>query len=395
VSLSERALTRRLKRYVRGAEHRFLATCAPGFEDVLEGEVRELEGAKDLTVIEGGVEFGGPFELIYHANLKLRTANRVLWRLAEFLAQSYPMLYDRARKLPWERYLGFAPEFAVKVSAKTSRLRHHKKLAATLHAAVTRALGPHGLEPALRDGAPLTIHLRMFRDRCTLSLDTSGELLSRRGYRQAAAKAPIRESLAAACLIACNWQDYDLIVDPMCGSGTFIVEAALLAHNIAPGGKRAFAFEHVPAFQAARWERIKAEARAQSRASPLRLVAADLNSGALHALQGNAERACVLEDIIAFQGDARALDYRNLQGASRRPLLVGNPPYGLRIGERKEVIELYRNVGERLKEHAKGWDFALISPDPVFLEASGLEARPIRFFRSGGLRVGLYRGRIG
>jgi putative N6-adenine-specific DNA methylase len=226
VNLSERALQRRLKRYVYKAEHRFLATCAPGFEDVLEGEVRGLEGAKDLTLIEGGVEFSGPFELIYHANLRLRTANRVLWRLAEFLAQSYPMLFDKARKLPWERYLGFAPGFAVKVSAKASRLRHHKKLAATLHSAVLRALEPHGLEPALSDGAPLTIHRRMFEDRCTLSLDTSGELLSRRGYRQATAKAPIRESLAAACFMACNWQDYDLIVDPLCGSGTLIVEAA-------------------------------------------------------------------------------------------------------------------------------------------------------------------------
>jgi putative N6-adenine-specific DNA methylase len=374
-----------------------MATCAPGFEDVLEREVRELEGVKTVLPTRGGAEFSGELDLIYRANLRLRTANRVLWRLGDFLAQSYPMLFNKAQKLPWELYLGFATQLSVQVSAKASRLSHKDNIASTLHSAVLAALKPHGQAPVLAESAPLTLHARLFRDRCSLSLDTSGDLLHRRGYRQETAKAPLRETLAAAVLLGCDWRAYDLIADPMCGSGTFPIEAALLARNIAPGQHRSFAFESFPSFQATKWQRFKREAEAKAATSVrprLRLVAADHHPGALRALRGNAERAGVGADLEVYEEDARLLDYLRLRGACKRPLLVSNPPYGLRIGAEEEVTRLYEALGGRLRERAKGWDFAIISPHPRLLQAAGLKVRSSRPFTSGGVRVALYKGTV-
>ncbi|MDQ3459866.1 MAG: hypothetical protein M3498_11280 [Deinococcota bacterium] len=391
--LSERALERRLKRHVYKATQRYLASCAPGLEQVLVGELRAL-GAAEIVAVRGGAEFSGPLDLLYHGNLWLRTANRLLWRQGDFLAQSYPMLFNKAVRLRWELMLGFAPAFAVRVSARASRLRHGAKIAETLHSAALEALEPLGLAPALLDDAPLTVHARLFQDRCTLSLDSSGELLFRRGYRQATAKAPIRETLAAGCLLEAGWQNFDLIADPMCGSGTLLLEAAGLAEGTAPGLNRSFAFEHFPSFQPSKWQRLRREARSAAPAHPdLRLVGADHALGALRALYGNAERAGLRGRLEVMRGDATSLDYGALRGSSHRPLIISNPPYGLRLGE-GEVMALYRALGQRLRETAKGWNFALISPHARLLETAGLEVGSVTPFENGGVRVGLYRGRV-
>lgn len=247
--LTPRALERRLKRYVWGETHDFLAVCAPGLEAVLLGEVRGLPGVTDLVRVRGGVSFRGPFESLYHANLELATAHRVLWRIGAFLAQSYPMLFNKARRLPWERFVGFQQEVAYHVAARASRLRHGPKIAATLHSALSDALAPLGLGAAHVEAAPLTVHARLFRDRCTLSLDTSGEHLHRRGYRTHVGEAPLRETLAAGILLALGAPAFDLIVDPMCGSGTLLIEAERLARRRPPGEFRRFAFEHFPSFR--------------------------------------------------------------------------------------------------------------------------------------------------
>ena len=389
-TLSQRALERRLKRYLLKAEQRFLAVCAPGFEAYLEEEVRALPEVKEVAGIHGGVQFSGPLDAMYHANLQLRTAHRVLLRIDDFLAQSYPVLFDRAKRVPWELYVGFADALSINVSAKRSRLRHHKNIAATLFDALLTSLNPLGLQPVLEDEGGLELYARMFQDRCTLSLNTSGDHLYRRGYRTHIGEAPLRETLAASLLLASDALRYDLILDPMCGSGTFLIEAALMRRNLAPGLGRPFAFEQSPSFQASKWERFRLEAqRTALPQSPARLVGCDIDEDALAAARANAERAGVLNDIHFFQADARTLDYRSLRGTNQQTLLITNPPYGRRLGGEREVRALYTAFSERLSQ-APGWNFAILTPEPSWLGA--LKVERSLHLRNGGLLVSLRQG---
>ena len=355
-------------------------------------EVRTLPDVSEIEVLRGGVAFTGPFDTLYHANLRLRTAHRVLLRVDEFLAQSYPMLFNKASKLPWERYVGFNEHYSVTVSAKRSRLRHHQNIADTLHAGLLEAVEPLGLHPKLTPDAPINVHVRLFEDRCTLSLDTSGAHLHKRGYRQAGAKAPIRETLAAGLLMTLP-EHYDLILDPMCGAGTLLIEGALLDKNIAPGGARAFAFEHFPSFQRSKWERFRREARASQKPASLRLVGSDLFEGALRAAGANAERAGVAKDITFLQGDARSLPYANFAEGGRK-LLLSNLPYGRRVGTQAEAKRLYRDFVTQLIKDCGGWDFAFVTPHPGWLEEAGLSRTGTLAFSNGGLNVSLVMGTV-
>ena len=230
----------------------------------------------------------------------------------------------------------------------------------------------------------------MFKDRCTLSLNTSGDHLHRRGYRTHIGEAPLRETLSSSLLLASDALRYDLILDPMCGSGTFLIEAALLRRKLAPGLNRTFAFEHFPSFQASKWERFRLEAeRAALSQSPARLIGCDIDEDALAAARANAERAGVLNDIHFFQADARTLDYGALKRSGESALLIANPPYGRRLGGEREVRALYTAFGERLSQ-APGWNFAILTPELTWLSA--LKVERSFHFRNGGLQVYLGQG---
>lgn len=392
--LSDRALQRRLKRYLLKENQTFFAMCAPPFESVLETEVRTLPDVNVTETFPGGVEFTGPLDTMYHANLRLRTAHRVLLRIDEFLAQSYPMLFNKASKVPWELYLGRADTLSIHVSARASRLRHHKNIAATLHSAVLETLTPFGPVPKLDADASFKLHARLFRDHCTLSLDTSGTHLHKRGYRVAGARAPIRETLAAGVLMAVGWEDYSFILDPMCGAGTFLIEAAHLAKNIAPGGARSFAFESFPSFQESKWWRFRAEAAAEVRAvSPIRLLGNDIDERALRTARANAERAGVARDLTFVQGDALEFGYNTLTGETPKTLILCNLPYAERLGEERETKRLYRDFVSRLKA-AGGLEVALVSAKPEWLLEAGYKPHTRLAFRNGGLHVELLQATL-
>ena len=385
--LTPRALERRLKRYVLKETHDFLAVGAPGFEAVLLDEVHDLPGVTEVRKVRGGVEFRGPLETIYHANLQLATAHRVLWRVAEFLAQSYPMLYNKAEKIAWERFLGFAETVRFTVSARGSRLHHQAKIAETLLSAVQSTLEPLGLRPQFSDDAALNIHVRMFRDRCTLSLDTSGDHLHRRGYRTHVGDAPLRETLAAALLKTVAYEKFDLIVDPMCGSGTFLLEAARGLRGTSPGSRRSFAFEHFPVFQSTRWERLKLEA-AGTRLTTVKLLGFDQDAQVLQAARENAERAEVAETVRFDVADALTLAYGELGKTHKNPLLICNPPYGKRL-DAANAQKLYAGLCAKLAT-SPGWTFALPTPDPAWVTLP--HTRPLEL-RNGGLRIFFVTGR--
>jgi len=396
--LTPRALERRLKRHVLKETHDFLAVGAPGFETVLLEEVQNLPDVIEARKIRGGVAFRGPLETIYHANLRLSTAHRILWRFADFLAQSYPMLYNKARKLPWEHFLGFEKNVRFTVSARGSRLHHQPKITETLLSAVQSALSPLGLHPQSSNDAALNVHVRMFRDRCTLSLDTSGEHLHRRGYRTHVGDAPLRETLAAALLKTVEYKKFDLIVDPMCGSGTFLLEAARGLHNFAPGSARTFAFEHFPVFQPARWNRLKLGTEAAAHATTVKLLGFDKDAQVLRAAQENAKRAGVAETVRFDAADVLTLAYEHLKhkdlehkstgDTHENPLLICNPPYGKRL-DAANIQKLYAELCAKLSA-SPGWTFALLTPDPAWVTLTHLKRLELR---NGGLRVFLVVGR--
>ncbi len=389
--LTPRGLERRLKRYVRKELHDFLAVGAPGFEAVLLREVQALPNVEDARVIRGGVEFRGPLETIYYANLRLATAHRVLWRVAEFLAQSYPMLYNKAQRVPWEHYLGFAETVRFSVSARGSKLLHRPKIAETLLSAVQSTLAPLGLNPQASDDAPLDVHVRLFRDRCTLSLDTSGEHLHRRGYRTHVGDAPLRETLAAALLKTVTFENFDLILDPMCGSGTFLLEAARLLRGVPPGSDRSFAFGAFPIFQETVWERLKREASAEIRPVQTTLLGFDKDERMLRAAQHNAEAAGIADIVHFAEADARALPYADFRSELAEPknaLLICNPPYGRRL-DASSIRKLHSEFSAALSA-ALGWTFAILTPEPAWTELPVLHKLA---FKNGGLNVYLVTGK--
>jgi len=387
-TLTPRALERRLKRYVLKETHDFLAVGAPGFETVLLDEVQELPNVTDAKTVRGGVEFRGPLETIYYANLQLSTAHRVLWRIADFLAQSYPMLFNKAEKVSWERFLGFAETVRFSVSARGSRLHHQPKVAETLLSAAQSAVAPLGLRPQASADAALNVHVRLFRDRCTLSLDTSGEHLHRRGYRTHVGDAPLRETLAAALLKTVDYEKFDLIVDPMCGSGTFLLEAALGLRGVPPGGARGFAFEQFPVFQPSLWNRLRLEAETGTHAAAAALLGFDKNANVLQAAQANAERAGVADAIRFNVVDALTLPYRTLRAEYQNALLICNPPYGKRL-DAANVQKLYAELSSGLKA-SPGWTFVLLTPDPAWVTLPHLKRLQIQ---NGGIKVFLVMGR--
>ncbi len=242
--ISDQALLRRAKRFLRSAPLGLFAQTSPGFEVQALEEIRQLGLAASTT--PGGVAFAGTMPELYAVNYSTQLPSRVLLRIKSFLAQSYPMLYNHTRKLPWEVFIGKNPEVSYVVSSKQSRLRHMEHIAESVHQAITQRLEPLGLSPMRTPHAQLGFHVRLHRDRATISFNTSGSPLYMRGYRTESGTAPIRENLAAALLFMVDATQFDVLVDPFCGSGTFCIEAALMARRGVTLTNRGLALELSP-----------------------------------------------------------------------------------------------------------------------------------------------------
>jgi putative N6-adenine-specific DNA methylase len=392
-ALTPRGLQRRLKRRLLGVECRFFAVCTPGLEHICAAELALIPAVAITAKVAGGIEFTAPFEAVYPANLLLRTALRILLRIDTFTACSYPELYNKCRRIRWELYTGFSACVGFEATAKKSRLHHAGHVAKAVFDAVRDSMKAVGVSVARDDDAAIRFFVRMHEDICTISIDTSGELLYKRGYHAATAKAPLRETIAAALLMAAHWERYACIADPLCGSGTFVIEAALMARTIAPGAHRAFAFESWPGFDAGKWERIKTRAATLTASLPnIRLLASDLNEGALRAARANAERAGVAGNISFTKADCR--DF-NANGQLLPPgLIIANLPFGKRIGTIEGNAALCRDFGNRLRQHCGGWDYAFIASDEAYIRALGLRVTQRLPFSTGGIDVALVMGRL-
>jgi putative N6-adenine-specific DNA methylase len=405
------------------APRRWFVISAPGLEEATAREVAALPGAKEVRAVDGGVEFTGPPEVGYRANLALRVATRVLARLGEVRAREFGKLRHGVGALPWEALI--APGVPIKVSTSASRCRlyHTGAIAETVELAIADRLARHGTPapPAADAGnaeppAAQTVMLRGVDDRFTISIDSSGERLHRRGWRQENAAAPLRETLAAGLLALCEWDPSMALYDPMCGAGTIPIEACAQAMGMAPGLDRHFAFEdwplHAGAHRAA-WERMREEALAISaerrRASGgaiadapagvgmnatntmnTMILGTDRNAAAVESARRNATRA-------GFAAEVR-IERRELVDArpfAERGLVLLNPPYGRRLGNRRTLGLLYREIGFVLRTHFRGWRAGVLVADRSLAEAIRLPVAAAYPLSNGGLRVTLLRYEIG
>jgi putative N6-adenine-specific DNA methylase len=386
--LTPRGLERRIKRHLLKADVSLFANTAPGFETELAAEVALLPGVVGYETTLGGMAFSGALDLVYQANLRLRTAHRVLLRLDDFLAQSHPMLFDRARKIPWERYLGFHEDVAVTVSAKASRLNHRAQIAQTVLRAVQRSQADLGVKVQHDERSDRRIVVRLFRDRCTVSFDTSGRHLHRRSYRRFRGKGPIRETLAAAILMRVGAERYATLVDPFCGSGTLLIEAATRDAGLPPGVGRRFGFEGLAFYDQGRWERTVANALKGSGAANQNFFGSDRDDEAIDGARQNALAAGVAS-AIAFE--AGAAEDLALPASGGDGLIVANLPYGVRVDRGRKLLPHFL---DRIVRRGGGWDVALIVRDPSEVERPGLTVTRTTPFRNGGLAVHLVEATI-
>jgi putative N6-adenine-specific DNA methylase len=276
------------------------------------------------------------------------------------------------------------------VTARKSKLYHSDAIAERLVNSVgARAIDTQADARQPPENTEQLFVVRLLRDEFEISVDTSAELLHRRGYRQAVAKAPLRETLGAALLVGSGWKGDSPLLDPFCGSGTIPIEGALLARRIAPGLRRSFAFMNWPAFDAASWRTLVADAEARALPhSPVPILGSDRDAGAIESAIANAERAGVAADV-AFS--TRAISA--IEPPSNPGLIATNPPYGVRVNHRSPVRDLYAQIGHVLRERCPGWRIALYSPDPRLTREIGQSFEEIFRTTNGGIRVsGLLSG---
>lgn len=357
----------------------FLAT-APGLESVLCAEAKEKK-FKHPTAVQGGVTVQGGWPEVWRANLEIRGASRILARIAEFRAMHLAQLDKRAHKVDWAAILRRDVPFCVEASCKKSRIYHQGAAAQRVETAIRDQIGA----PVAAD-AEVSVKVRIDDDLCTISVDTSGELLHKRGHKEAVAKAPLRENLAALFLRQCGYDGNEPVLDPMCGSGTFVIEAAEIAAGLKPGRTRHFAFEQLASFDAAAWQRVRTPSSDTTPA--VRFYGSDHDAGAIRMSQANAARAGVAA-LTEFKQAALA----DLAAPDCKPgLVMVNPPYGTRIGEKKQLTPLYRTLGQTLRARFAGWRVGLVTTDAQLAQATALPFLPPgEPVSHGGLRVTLFR----
>lgn len=366
--------------------------CAPGLEPLLHAEARAL-GLPRLEQQVGGVRFEGERPDAWRANLWLRTAVRVLERVERREAADADALYRVAREVEWSRWLAQGATLRVDAQVRDSALTHSRFVEQRVKdAIVDRLREERGERPSVDLEAPdLRVHAHLSRDRLTLSVDTSGDSLHLRGWRRAQGRAPLAENLAAALVLASDWDRRAPLIDPFCGSGTVLVEAAHLAMGRAPGLDRRFAFEGWPGHDAAAWARMLEEARAgEQRPRKLRLVGRDRDPERIEDARANAVSAGVEEMLELDVGDALAFGPRPGWNA----WIVTNPPYGERVGEGEDLVGLYRGLGELLRTSCAGYELALLSGNPRLARALGLRFASRQRVLNGGLECEILRARL-
>lgn len=389
------ALEKRIKRHVIAREKTFFAITIPGFEGLLHKELSSLSiSPEERVTLQGGVEFKGRLHSCYRANLNMRTAHRILMRLGKFRATDFMTLRKKTEDFPWELFLPQGGNPEIRVTTRHSKLYHTNAVGECIEEGIQNRLT---LVTPLSKGAPsmdpTRIFIRAFDDIFTLSLDSSGDLLYRRGLKPHPAKAPLRETIAAATLLLAGYDKKKPMLDPMCGSGTFSLEAALMARNIPPGWFRNFAFMTWPAFRPRHWEFMRQEIEKDFHPLPEQpsILASDMDPVSCQVLADTLRHTGMNGIVSVSRRDFFDLSSDSVPGGPG--LLAINPPYGLRIGTRGESDRLFLEICRKLRKDFRGWDLALIVPGRHLL---GRILFPFRAYpvNHGGLRIYIVTGII-
>ncbi|RJX33974.1 MAG: RNA methyltransferase [Desulfarculus sp.] len=386
-------LERRCKRQAWAPTHRFFAVTAPGLEPLCAAEMAAL-GLAGVEPVSGGVHFAGRLEAAYQANLWLRIAGRVLLRLRDFRVRRWEDLERQAASVPWEVWLTPGAPLRVQVALHQSNLKHSGRVEEVVLSAAAARLAELGLDAptpaAAGDEQAQSLLVRGQERRASLSLDTSGPHLHKRGWRAQGGTAPLREDLAAALLLLCGYDGSLPLLDPLCGAGTLAIEAALLARRLPPGGQRGFAFENWPCHRAAAWQHLKAQAGQGALASaPAAILARDHQARPLALAQENAALAGVAADVT-FNRD----DFFTAPPPAGPGLLVMNPPYGKRLGSVRQARDFMDRLGQRLRAAYPGWRCGVVLYRPEWAGLLGLKEEARLAAPFGGLKVTLLCGSI-
>lgn len=364
-----------------------VATCLFGLEKYLGEEIDAL-GCKRVETMDGRVTFEGDLSAIARANLWLRCAERVFIKLGEAPARSFTELYDAAKSLPWEDWIGKNDAFPVKGHSVKSALFSLPDCQRIIKKAVAKRLeNEYGISWFPETGTKYQIEFFFFRDRCSFLIDTSGTALHKRGYRPESVAAPLRETLAAALVYTSRPRENVLLWDPFCGSGTIAIEAAMIMSCRAPGAGRQFVSEDFANLDASLWKRAREEAASVVKRTEFRAAATDIDPAAVSLTEANAARAGVSDYVKSFVMDARSL---RSPAPGARGTIVTNPPYGERLMTPEETETLYREIG-RVFTALDPWQVYLLTANEHFERLYGRRADKVRKLYNGMIPCYLYQ----
>ena len=369
----------------------FFASCPRGLETVLAAELAAL-GAGSPSPVDGGVEFAGEFALCYIANLESRIASRVLWRVGQARYRNEHDIFDATRALAWPRWFDVRRSIRVNVAAIRSPLKSLDFATLRVKDAVCDAFrAAQGRRPDVDTANPdVRIHVFLTRDDATFYLDISGEPLFKRGWRMAAGEAPLRENLAAGILKLTGWERGVALLDPMCGSGTFLMEAAMMALGIAPGLNRTFGFEKLLNFNANAWRALHEQARGRRKpVERLPIHGSDKLGNVLKLARENLA-AAGLGDAVAL----KQMDVLDSSPPAPSGIVVMNPPYGERLAGREDLGAFYPRLGDVLKKRYAGWTAYILSADMQLPKLIGLKASRRTPLYNGALECRLFEYRL-
>ena len=370
---------------------KFFAPCPRGLEAVLAGELAEL-GAGEIAAAEGGVGFSGALPVAYAVNLHSRFASRVLWQVGAGQYRSEDDVYRGVNALDWPLLFDGALTIRVNVAAVRSPLNSLDFITLRIKDAVCdKFRSQTGVRPSVDTAQPdVRIHAFLETDRFTVYLDTSGDPLFKRGARQIAGEAPLRENLAAGILKLSGWTPDLPLLDPMCGSGTFLIEALQIALGVPPGNRSSFAFEKLRSFDQDEWKRIQAAAAAQPVPNPSPAIfGSDLYGEALKLARVNLAAAG-----FADMASLKQANMLEISAPAAEGVLVANPPYGVRIGEQDELASFYPQMGDVLKKKFAGWRAYIFTADLRLPKLIGLSPSRRTPLYNGALECRLYEFRI-
>lgn len=364
----------------------FIATATFGLEEMVKLEIKKL-GYENIRVENGRVTFEGDVSAIPKTNLWLRTADRVLIKMGEFEAKTFDELFEKTKALPWESWIPENGRFPVDGKSVKSTLFSVSDCQAIVKKAIVERLkSKYEIEWFQEDGPEYSVEVALLKDVVTLTIDTSGLGLHKRGYREKANEAPLKETLAAAMVMVSRWREDRVLIDPFCGSGTIAIEAAMIGKNIAPGLERNFVSERWPRVPENLWKEARVEALKVIRQDvDIQIMASDIDKRAIQIAEENAYKAGV-DDCIQF----RVQDMARIRSEEQYGYIICNPPYGERLGERPEVEGLYKRMGQVFSKFST-WSVYVITSHEEFENFYGKKASKKRKLYNGRIKVDYYQ----